>query len=384
MISSTSTKRLSGLDHCRSLAIIFVFVYHYRIFGNPPLVDTIGEFGWTGVDLFFVLSGYLIGGQLLGAIAKDRPIAYGEFWFKRFMRIIPAYAATLILYYTIPAFTERSHLPPLWKLVTFTQNFGLDLTKTAAFSHAWSLCIEEQFYLILPLVIFALVIKSNGSGLHTSHFSRHARLTIPVIVILGLAARTFCWFHFIAPIPPDGPRGIPFYKWIYYPTWGRLDGLLAGVSLAAVYHFKPQTWQKLTRHGNTWLLASLGLITAAGFLSAGFDTFRTAVLGFPLISLAYGLLVLAALSPNTFLYRFGSRLTRFIATISYSLYLTHKQIIHLTQQLLVGPDGDHDSYWLFAACAFTSLVAATLLHFAVERPFLKWRDRLTILYKSKL
>jgi peptidoglycan/LPS O-acetylase OafA/YrhL len=154
---TSSANRFAGLDHLRALAIILVFIYHSGfIGGRPASLDGIVAFGWTGVDLFFVLSGYLIGGQLLARIARHQSISYGEFYIKRSMRILPAYLVVLALYFLIPAFRERSELPPLWRFLTFTQNYGLDLTREGAFSHAWSLCIEEQFYLGLPLFILAL------------------------------------------------------------------------------------------------------------------------------------------------------------------------------------------------------------------------------------
>src|ERR1700761_5545897 len=116
-------KHLAGLDHLRALAIVLVVIYHYNMFGHPAgLYEHIGNVGWTGVDLFFVLSGYLIGGQLLGRVARHQPVNYGEFYFKRLLRIIPAYLVVVLLYLTIPAFTERSTLPPLWRFLTFTQN----------------------------------------------------------------------------------------------------------------------------------------------------------------------------------------------------------------------------------------------------------------------
>src|SRR5215210_1521742 len=140
-----SNKRLSGLDHLRALAIILVFIWHYRQWDKPDWTNSLGSFGWTGVDLFFVLSGYLIGGQLLKKSTKGEKISLRKFYFSRFLRILPAYFVVLTLYFLIPGFKAREGLPPLWKFLTFTQNFGLDQHKYRAFSHAWSLCIEEQF-----------------------------------------------------------------------------------------------------------------------------------------------------------------------------------------------------------------------------------------------
>ena len=135
--------RLHGLDHLRAIAIILVMIFHYGQ-GVPSWLEPVKQIGWTGVDLFFVLSGYLIGHQLLKEYKKTNKIDSKRFYLKRFFRIIPAYIAVLILYYSLSNFREGSGLPPLWKFLTFTQNFGLDAQAQNSFSHAWSLCIAEN------------------------------------------------------------------------------------------------------------------------------------------------------------------------------------------------------------------------------------------------
>ena len=370
MQTASSPGRLSGLDHLRAFAIILVFVYHYRIFGHPPLLDETGSFGWTGVDLFFVLSGYLIGGQLFRSIARHQPLSFGEFYFKRFFRIIPAYLVVVALYFTIPGFKERSELPPLWRFLTFTQNFGLDIFNKGAFSHAWSLCIEEQFYLLLPLfLMFGIGPKKKLIWL------------LPVFFLLGFILRLYNWYHFLQPLldtPEHTGFGQAYYKYIYYPTYTRLDGLLAGLSLAALNHFRPKTWQKITSYGNALLIA--GLLLSAGAWWICHDekqySFGGAVFGFPVISIAYGILVLAALSPSSVLYRHASGLTRWIATLSYSIYLTHKQLIHLTHQVLAPHGIGNDTYASFWICVGISIIGGWVLHLTVEKPFLKLRERL--------
>jgi peptidoglycan/LPS O-acetylase OafA/YrhL len=368
---SAFPNRFAGLDHLRALAIILVFVYHSGfIGGRPPALDSIGEFGWTGVDLFFVLSGYLIGGQLLARVARHQSISYGEFYIKRSFRILPAYLVVLALYVFIPAFRERSELPPLWRFLTFTQNYGLDLVHQGAFSHAWSLCIEEQFYLGLPLFILAL------TALGSAH---RAVWILPALFLLGFGLRMFNWYHFLEPIlqtPGQDGFSPAYYKWIYYPTYTRLDGLLAGVTLAAVYHFQPRAWQRITQYGNALLLTSLGLLAAAWFVSHNEYqySFRGAIFGYPLISLAYGMLVLAALSPTCFLYRYPSRISSLIAALSYSIYLTHKSLIHLTHEA-IGRWFDPHGYTLYAICIAVCLLGGWVLRIAVELPFLRLRDK---------
>ena len=144
-------ERLHGLDHLRALAITLVFLFHYFILsgGQPAWLPETAQFGWTGVDLFFVLSGFLISSQLFAQIKKGQHISFKDFFTRRFFRIVPAYLVTVALYFYFPFFREKENLPPLWKFLTFTQNIGLNLKDNGTFSHCWSLCVEEHFDLIV-------------------------------------------------------------------------------------------------------------------------------------------------------------------------------------------------------------------------------------------
>ncbi|HET9135669.1 MAG TPA: acyltransferase, partial [Candidatus Kapabacteria bacterium] len=123
---SSAHHRLNGLDHLRALAITLVFLFHYGgLFPHPDWVAEISRFGWTGVDLFFVLSGYLISSQLFSSIASNGSFSYRAFFIKRFFRIIPAYLVVVGLYFLVPILREREGLTDLWRYLTFTQNFGL-------------------------------------------------------------------------------------------------------------------------------------------------------------------------------------------------------------------------------------------------------------------
>ena len=122
-------QKLYGLDHLRALAIAFVFLFHYFILSGkqPEWLPGFAKFGWTGVDLFFVLSGFLISSQLFAQIQKGQKISFKQFFLKRFFRIIPAFLVTVVLYFFFPYFREKESLPPVWKFLTFTQNLGLNL-----------------------------------------------------------------------------------------------------------------------------------------------------------------------------------------------------------------------------------------------------------------
>ncbi|KAA2241369.1 acyltransferase [Chitinophaga agrisoli] len=368
-LPETTHKKLAGLDHLRALAIILVFLCHYRMFGHPNWINDIGGFGWTGVDLFFVLSGYLIAGQLFNGIRQGKGVSLKEFYLKRFFRILPAYLVVLTLYFSIPAFKEREGLSALWKYLTFTQNFGLDLRQIHAFTHAWSLCIEEQFYLFFPLIIlFFTRLKQPKWGFYL----------VLALILGGLAIRTYSWFHFVAPMQGQDGVGQLWFKWVYYPTYGRLDGLLTGIIIAGIFQFRPVVKERMTRHGNAVLLAGLALITVCYFMCNGnMISIETSIIGFPLLSIAYGVMVVAAVSPSCILYKINARVTGVIATLSYPIYLSHKAVVNLTQQWVAqwGMDIAPDGVVMFVICMITVVLAGAVLHWIVEKPFLRWRDK---------
>lgn len=108
-------------------------------------------------------------------------------------------------------------------------------------------------------------------------------------------------------------------------------------------------------------------------------TYNASIFGFPIIAIGFGFMVLSAISPSSFLYKWKSKTTTFIATLSYAIYLTHKGIIHITILLLTGFK-INDNLILIISIAL-SLVFAYLLYFIIEKPFMKVRDKL--LYKTK-
>src|SRR5207302_101042 len=138
----------------------------------------LAEFGCMGADLLFFLRGDLIVGQLLAPLARGRPIGLRRFFARRALRIIPAYFVILAVYAFLPSWREYPEMSPLWKFVLSVQNIGLH--GGTAFSHAWSLAVEDQFYLILPLMLILV-----------SRWPR-ARFIIPCLIVLGgIGLRTF-------------------------------------------------------------------------------------------------------------------------------------------------------------------------------------------------
>lgn len=368
----TTHQKLYGLDHLRALAILFVFLFHYYILsgGQPEWLPKVAKFGWTGVDLFFVLSGFLISAQLFSQINQGQILSFRQFFLKRLFRIVPAFLVAVGLYFCFPIFREREALPPLWKFLTFTQNLGLNLKDFGTFSHAWSLCVEEHFYLLLPL--FLIFIQS-------AKVFQHAYWILVVLFVFGLAIRVYSFEYLYLPKIEDASSWMYWYKYMYYPTYNRLDGLLMGVTIAGMYEFLPALWNKLSAYGNLAILLSLVVLTGAYFLCEDQQTFNASVFGFPVIAFGYGLLVLGAVCPSSFLYKWNSKLTTFIATLSYAIYLTHKGIIHLTHLLV--KEYPIDPNLLLLLCVITCILGAYLLNLAVEKPFLKLRDK--VLVKQK-
>lgn len=367
-IFNSNSERLHGLDHLRALAIILVIIFHYGR-GVPAWLEPVRNIGWTGVDLFFVLSGYLIGNQLLKEFKLRNSISFKRFYLKRFFRIIPAFIAVLILYYSIPNLREGSGMPPLWKLLTFTQNLGLDVLNNSSYSHVWSLCIEEQFYLLLPITIM-IIFSLN--------FQKATVYIIISLVVLGFALRYFYWNDYVQPHIESGnnlEKVLGFFGKLYYPSYNRMDGLLVGLSIAAIFNFKPKIKCFFAAYGNLTLIAGLILLYISYKICNTIISFNTAIYGFPMVSIAFGFIVIAALSPSCVLYKFKTKATLIIATLSYAIYLTHKQIFISLKNGVENHGMDRESSWVFWIALILAGLGGLVLHLAVEKPFFKVRDR---------
>jgi peptidoglycan/LPS O-acetylase OafA/YrhL len=368
--------RLPGLDTLRAAAIVAVMLYHLKPF-LPERMTAVAQLGWMGVDLFFVLSGYLIGMQLLKPFALGERPSIREFYRRRVYRILPAYLAVLWIYLVFPAWRESPVLPPLWQFLTFTVNlFFVDFSHHA-FSHVWSLCVEEHFYLVLPLLAIWLMRRPS---------LRKTAFVIGGVLLFGICFRGYQLFALIAPggwstgnVPED--FGVFYYRHLYYPTYSRLDGLVVGVTLALIRLFRPGWWGWLACRGHAALVlgSTLTATVCWMFRNDGMgDATRVAaggtVIGFPLLAIGLGLLVVSSISSNGWLSKFRVPGAKLMATLAFSLYLTHKEVAHLDRIYLPSLTGAQDAKAV-AIYAVTCLLAAGLLYGLVERPFLMLRDR---------
>jgi peptidoglycan/LPS O-acetylase OafA/YrhL len=185
----TAPTRLPGLDLLRAVAISWVMAYHASSFGLISRDHWIAKFDWMGVDLFFVLSGFLIAGQLLRPWARGHQPDYSRFFARRLLRTVPAYLAVVALYFLFPVLRERPVIQPLWQFLTFTQNFGYVPDPPKAFSHAWSLCVEEQFYLVFPMIVAILAVRPRP---------RRVVGVFIAVLIVGIVSRGYFWLADVA------------------------------------------------------------------------------------------------------------------------------------------------------------------------------------------
>ncbi len=368
-----SPQKFYGLDHLRAFAIIFVFLFHYFILsgGEPEWLPDFAAFGWTGVDLFFVLSGFLIASQLFSQLKLGGSFSLKQFFIKRTFRILPTFLFTLGLYFFFSSFPEKQSLPPLWKFLTFTQNISLNLQDFGAFSHAWSLCVEEHFYLLFPVILFLL---------EKTKFLKNSYWLLILLFLLGFIIRIYSFYNLYLPKSEEENGWMYWYRYIYYPTYNRLDGLLVGVSIAAIYQFLPHIWNKIAKYGNQFIILGLFILTGAYFLCENQQSFNASIFGFSLIAIGYGCMVVGAISSTTFLYKWNSKITTFIAKLSYAIYLTHKGVIHMTH--LVLQEVKLDANVLLLICIVTCVGFAYLINLIIERPFMKLRNRIIDLNQS--
>jgi peptidoglycan/LPS O-acetylase OafA/YrhL len=361
-----ASRRIHGLDTLRALAVTLVVLHHYVLFVSAEATfGWIGEIGWVGVDLFFALSGYLIGNQIFKALRSAGGLSLRRFYARRLLRTLPNFYVVLALYALWPAFRGTAPMLPLWKYLSFTQNIGLE--PGTAFSHAWSLCIEEQFYMLLPAcALLAVVLHRRGARLPW------AWLAFGLAFAAGMATRAGLWLHGQG----DSNWMHFYYQNIYYSSFCRYDELLAGVALALLKHGHGAAWTRLMGKGK-WLLGgglSVCALALRCFLVDHYGLWTT-VFGFPLLALGCALLILAALAPDSPLHRIRVPGASRLALWSYAVYLVHKQVSILVGQGM-GTAGYGPGHILTIAAALAaSLLAGWLLYRLVETPFMRLRER---------
>ncbi len=352
--------RIPALDGLRGIAILLVLLRH-SIIGldsSSPLVSRvfgIGKFAGSGVDLFFVLSGFLIGGILLDAQASPR--YYSTFYARRAYRILPLYFAvtTLVLlrYIRIPL-----SIPSLAYL-TFTQNFfmaragGMGATGLLV---TWSLAIEEQFYLVIPFIVRTI---------------RGRRLAIALACMIAAVPFLRLWVHHVRILPNGG-----FACFALMPC--RADALCLGV-LSAYLVRRPAFWKGLMAHRSLLWLTTGILFAGVVFLSyPEYDvfSFRVTTWGYSVVALFYACCLLITVSSSTGIWHSAlcSPWLMRLGTLAYCTYLLHFPLIQVGRHalLLLVPSHPEAAYVLGALAAVAmTLVLATLSWRFFEQPLLR-------------
>jgi peptidoglycan/LPS O-acetylase OafA/YrhL len=368
MTQSASTYRLRGLDLLRAAAILLVLTSHYTGFvSHAPTFGVVGKVGWAGVDLFFVLSGYLIGNQLLAPAARGESLSLKTFFMRRLLRTLPNYYVVLVVYWLFPgAPLGGSGMAAPWRFLTFTQNFGLAYGQT--FTHSWSLCIEEQFYVLLPLVVLAL-----------ARIGFPVRLAWGVLVggiVAGMATRA-------AAYALHGHDA--FMAEVYYSSFCRADELLPGVAIALLRNVHPHAFTRLLRHANA--LCAAGLALSVGILTCIHldwpTTAVTSTFGFSLLALGFALLTCAALSPACILNRIDIPGASQLALWSYAVYLAHKPVFMALRPHVERLHIDAGAPLTVVAVMGAGIAGGWVLYRCVETPFMRLRARLTTAHTAE-
>ena len=350
--------RLPTLDGIRGLAIIAVFLSHASFDSTTSWLGRWFTWGWMGVDLFFVLSGFLITGILLDAIGQSPRIYYGNFYARRFLRLAPALCLFLVtLFYLLPALglltagetrDVGANRGWYWSyldnvLVAVRQSFEATPAGTAPL---WSLSVEEQFYLVWPF----LVARARTP--------RRVRTLSIATILVSMALRALGW--------QLGRGGIA----TYVLTFTRADSLAWGALLAALLRM-PRGEERVKQLRVPLLLIGAALLTIVANIDPEWPWWQglpMQAIGFPGLAMGFtGLVAYAITRPSRWL---AWKPLRVMGFYSYALYLWHSTVLVILERqtqvhgLLFVPFG-----------AIVCAVPVVLSWIAVERPALRLKPR---------
>ena len=318
------SSRMPQLDVLRGLAVLMVCACHY------PCYWFAGA-GWIGVDLFFVLSGFLVSGLLFSELKHCDSLSIGRFYLRRGLKIYPAfYFFLLITTLMHPAFIGSR----LFHEAIFVQNY-----LPRVWGHTWSLAVEEHFYFALPLLVLAL-------GKPRLHWLPYLAM---VVFAACSAGRLWTALH------------ATDIEAVQSPTHLRADALLLGVALSYIYHFRRAQFTALSR----WWVGAIGLLLVACNL---FFVTNSSIMVRAILttgnSVGFACILAWAMTRD----RLRQPLLEKIGFYSYSIYLWH--------MLVAGVWRSHPfSLATFVANIVSAVLLGVMMAVLVEQPILQLRDR---------
>ncbi len=370
-----SARRFPAADGIRGLAILVVVLHNSEFIernGTGFLVKLTGAItatGWVGVQLFFVLSGFLITGILVDTLGSRE--YFRRFYIRRTLRIFPLYYAVLIFSLVVlphvanvPAWSAAARENQWWYWSYLSNWGGVFRHSIPGFTHFWSLAVEEQFYLIWPVLVFAL--------------SRRGLVGLCLTMLVTGPLIRLC-LH-LAGLPPQAGYELTIARW---------DALAAGALLAVLMRDAPLQ-EKLARWIGRITIASLGALALLVLYERGlhFDDLVVQVVGQSLIALASAWLVYYCVAPPTGPALRIQRLMsatwlRFFGKYSYATYVLHFPIqfilsFYLADSINAGAPNVR-FLKLIAYLAFivgVSTLAAMVSWRVLEKPFLDLKDRI--------
>ena len=337
---NATTQRNQPLDALRCIAVLLVVGFHlpyYRIWGT---------LGWIGVDLFFVLSGFLISGLLFQEYKKTGAIRLRRFLIRRGLKIYPAFYL-LIGLAIVQSFLNHSASLRHQAFISavFLQGYYQGPIH-AMLSHTWSIAVEEHFYLFLPLLLILLI---------TIRRSRDRFVPIPALFgFLFVICFLFRWFTLPSLIPAS-------------MTHMRMDSLFAGVNLGYLYHYRRDLFDRMAGH---YALAIAFLCCApAAFIPQREHWMQTFGLSGLLLGFSFLVAWAVARTPKSKISRAITKAAAKIGYYSYSIYLWHTLIVYVFLD-------SKRTVWVFWAYLCTSIVVGIAMAHLVEIPYLAVRDKL--------
>jgi peptidoglycan/LPS O-acetylase OafA/YrhL len=363
---------IPGLDGLRAIAILLVFATHTDII----------EFGWVGVQLFFVLSGFLITGILLD-MKESLPAReyFTKFYGRRFLRIFPLYyfylaAMTVIAYWLISVDFRPNYmqiyLDQAWSAVLYVYDFFYRVPSfqpSHFLDHFWSLSVEEQFYIVWPTLLLFFPAKNLK------------RLFI-VLIVSAVLFRILMYLVYLSGSNLWVFRD-PFGLVIYSLPLSHLDAFALGAYISR--YPLPRARQQLLflailipllGFGTTYIATgNIGLVSALGY-SLPSEVNHQFVWAHTLLNYFFAILIYCVVREKVMVKFLEMPWLRYLGKISYGMYVYHLALIWFVERLTEDQIRGEMAIWIRAAISlFATILIATLSYYLMERPILNLKDR---------